>query len=105
MSNKHAGVTSATIGGEKFAFKATLNALVEIEEETGKDFTVFASSMAEGISIRDLLTCGKAFAKAGGGKNADKLGDASADIEGLSKAVGACITAMFPDREETTAKN
>lgn len=105
MSNKHSGTIAASIGGEKFTFKATLNALVEIEDATGKDFTVFASNMADGISIRDLLTCGKAFAKAGGGKNADKIGDASADIEGLSKAVGACITAMFPDREETTAKN
>jgi len=32
MSNKHAGVTSATIGGEKFAFKATLKS----EEQTSE---------------------------------------------------------------------
>jgi|GEM_PF-6510847 len=104
MSNKHAGVTSATIGGKKYPMKATLDALVEIEEEMGKDFTVFAAGMVNGIGIKDLLICGKAFAKAGGAKNWQTIGKESADVEGLSTAVGACISAMFPDKGDDTAK-
>ena len=104
MSNKHSGAIVATIGGEEYTFKATLDALCEIEDATGKDFTTFAAGMANGISIRELLTCAKAFAKAGGSKNAKTLGSGSADLEGLSKAVGSCIESMFPEREEKAKK-
>jgi len=98
MANKVRGDVVAKLGGEDLVFLATLNALAEIEDATGKAFPVMAAEMSgSNISVKTLLACAVAFARAGGATDEQlaKIGDAQGGIPELAAAVAGCISAAF----------
>jgi hypothetical protein len=106
MANKVRGEVKTEMAGEVFVFLATLNALAEIEDVTGKPFPVLAVEMSNSeISVKMLLACAVAFARAGGADDEKlaKIGNAQGSIPDLAGAVAACISAAFAS--EKPAKN
>ena len=79
------------------------------EKDPIADQTLPTKESAENVS--KLLGCSGAHKKGDfwGPCESEKdlmktLGSGSADLEGLSKAVGSCIESMFPEREEKAKK-
>jgi hypothetical protein len=100
MVNKARGEVSVEVGGESFVFVANLGALAEIEDALGKTFPQVAADMQSGsVSVRVLLACADAFARAGGSRDTSKLRQSN-DLAGLAGAVGACVSAAFAGQDE-----
>jgi len=100
MANKARGEVRVEIGGEAFVFVANLGALADIEEALDMPFPQVAAKMQAGaVSVRVLLACAEAFAKAGGASDVSALRECN-DLTGLAGAVGACVSAAFAGEDK-----
>ena len=100
MANKARGEVRVEIGGKAFVFVANLGALADIEDTLDKPFPEIAAGMQSGsVSVRVLLACAEAFAKAGGASDISALRNCN-DLGGLATAVGACVSAAFAGEDK-----
>ena len=93
MVNRHRGESAFEIAGERYALRATLGALAEIEDALGIESLAQLQNRFANLRARDILSILKYMSAAGGAEiPADALNNLEvADIETATEAIVSAI--------------